>query len=43
MPAVTVDDLTALPRLHAPGLGDTVRPVRSVTTCLLYTSPSPRD
>ena len=32
MPAVTVDDLTALPRLHAPGLGDTVRPVRSVTT-----------
>ncbi len=32
MPAVTVDDLTVLPRLHAPGLGDTVRPVVSVTT-----------
>ena len=32
MPAVTVDDLTVLPRLHAPGLGDTVRPVQSVTT-----------
>ena len=32
MPAVTVDDLTALPRLHAPGLGDTVRPVQGVTT-----------
>ena len=31
MPAVTVDDLTVLPRLHAPGLGDTVRPVRGVT------------
>ena len=26
MPAVTVDDLTVLPRLHAPGLGDTVAP-----------------
>ena len=32
MPAVTVDDLTTLPRLHAPGLGDVVRPVTSVTT-----------
>jgi len=32
MPAVTVDDLTVLPRLHAPGLGDTVRPVVSLTT-----------
>ncbi len=32
MPAVTVDDLTVLPRLTAPGLGDTVRPVASVTT-----------
>jgi redox-sensitive bicupin YhaK (pirin superfamily) len=32
MPAVTVDDLTVLPRLAAPGLGDTVRPVLSVTT-----------
>ena len=32
MPAVTVDDLTTLPRVHAPGLGDTVRPVVSVTT-----------
>ena len=32
MPAVTVDDLTVLPRLHAPGLGDTVRPVWQVTT-----------
>ena len=28
MPAVTVDDLTVLERLKAPGLGDTVRPVR---------------
>ncbi len=28
MPAVTVDDLTVLGRLKAPGLGDTVRPVR---------------
>ncbi len=27
MPAVTVDDLTVLERLKAPGLGDTVRPV----------------
>jgi quercetin 2,3-dioxygenase len=32
MPAVTIDDLTVLPRLDAPGLGDVVRPVRSVTT-----------
>jgi redox-sensitive bicupin YhaK (pirin superfamily) len=32
MPAVTVDDLTVLPRIKAPGLGDTVRPVVSVTT-----------
>ena len=32
MPAVHVDDLTVLPRLAAPGLGDTVRPVQSVTT-----------
>ena len=32
MPALTVDDLTVLPRLRAPGLGDTVRPVLSVTT-----------
>jgi len=30
MPAVTVDDLTVLKRLRAPGLGDTVRPVRQV-------------
>src|SRR4051794_8009058 len=32
MPAVTVQDLTVLPRLTGPGLGDTVRPVVSVTT-----------
>jgi redox-sensitive bicupin YhaK (pirin superfamily) len=32
MPAVTVDDLTTLPRLAEPGLGDAVRPVLSVTT-----------
>src|SRR3954468_23736141 len=32
MPAVTVDDLTILPRVHAPGLGDIVRPVLSVST-----------
>jgi len=32
MPAVTVEDLTVLPRLGAPGLGDVVRPVVSVTT-----------
>jgi redox-sensitive bicupin YhaK (pirin superfamily) len=32
MPAVTVDDLTTLPRLRGPGLGDAVRPVLGVTT-----------
>jgi redox-sensitive bicupin YhaK (pirin superfamily) len=32
MPAVTVDDLTVLPRLASPGLGDVVRPVLGVTT-----------
>jgi redox-sensitive bicupin YhaK (pirin superfamily) len=32
MPAITVDDLTLLPRLHPPGLGDVVRPVSSVTS-----------
>jgi quercetin 2,3-dioxygenase len=32
MPAVTVSDLTALPRISGPGLGDVVRPVRTVTT-----------
>jgi redox-sensitive bicupin YhaK (pirin superfamily) len=32
MPAVTVDDLTVLPRIKGLGLGDTVRPVVSVTT-----------
>ena len=32
MPAVTVSDLTVLPRLAAPGLGDTLRPVVGVTT-----------
>jgi quercetin 2,3-dioxygenase len=32
MPAVTVEDLTVLPRITSPGLGDTVRPVVSVTT-----------
>ena len=32
MPAVTVDDLTTLPRVHTPGLGDVVRPVLGVTT-----------
>ena len=31
MPAITVDDLTVLPRLSSPGLGDVVRPVASVT------------
>jgi quercetin 2,3-dioxygenase len=31
MPAVTVDDLTVLPRIAAPGLGDIVRPVVQVT------------
>jgi len=30
MPAVTVDDLTVLHHLRAPGLGDTVRPVKQV-------------
>ena len=30
MPAVTVDDLTVLQRLKAPGLGDTVRPVKQL-------------
>ena len=30
MPAVTVDDLTVLERLKAPGLGDTVRPVKQL-------------
>ena len=32
MPAVTVNDLTVLPRLRGVGLGDVVRPVVSVTT-----------
>ncbi len=32
MPAITVDDLTVLPRLAPPGLGDQPRPVWSVTT-----------
>ena len=32
MPALTVDDLTVLPRVTGPGLGDVARPVRSVTT-----------
>jgi quercetin 2,3-dioxygenase len=31
MPALTVDDLTVLPRIAGPGLGDTVRPVAQVT------------
>jgi redox-sensitive bicupin YhaK (pirin superfamily) len=31
MPALTVDDLTVLPRMSRPGLGDTVRPVVQVT------------
>ncbi|MGI9155766.1 MAG: pirin family protein [Marmoricola sp.] len=30
MPAVTVDDLTVLQRVHTPGLGDQVRPVKQV-------------
>ncbi len=30
MPALTVDDLTVLDRLAAPGLGDTVRPVKQL-------------
>jgi redox-sensitive bicupin YhaK (pirin superfamily) len=32
MPAVTVDDLTVLPRLRPPGLGDVVRPVQGIST-----------
>ena len=32
MPATTVDDLTVLPRLRVPGLGDQLRPVRQITT-----------
>jgi hypothetical protein len=32
MPAVTVDDLTVLPRVRRPGLGDQPRPVWQVTT-----------
>ena len=32
MPAITVDDLTVLPRLRRPGLGDQPRPVDQVTT-----------
>jgi hypothetical protein len=32
MPAVTVDDLTVLPRIAGPGLGDTVRSVKDVVT-----------
>jgi redox-sensitive bicupin YhaK (pirin superfamily) len=32
MPAITVPDLTVLPRVAGPGLGDVVRPVRTVTT-----------
>ncbi len=32
MPAITVDDLTVLPRLKAPGLGDQPRSVLQVTT-----------
>jgi quercetin 2,3-dioxygenase len=31
MPALTVDDLTVLPRISGPALGDTVRPVVQVT------------
>jgi quercetin 2,3-dioxygenase len=31
MPALTVDDLTVLPRIAGPGLGDVVRPVVQVT------------
>ncbi len=31
MPALTVNDLTVLPRIAGPGLGDTVRPVVQVT------------
>jgi quercetin 2,3-dioxygenase len=32
MPAITVDDLSGLPRIAAPGLGDQPRPVWQVTT-----------
>jgi redox-sensitive bicupin YhaK (pirin superfamily) len=32
VPALTVPDLTVLSRIPSPGLGDTVRPVRSVST-----------
>ncbi|WP_460853514.1 pirin family protein [Nocardioides montaniterrae] len=32
MPAITVDDLTVLSRIKAPGLGDQPRPVHQVTT-----------
>lgn len=32
MPAPTVDDLTVLPRIKEPGLGDQPRPVRQLTT-----------
>ncbi|MSY85340.1 MAG: pirin family protein [Actinobacteria bacterium] len=32
MPAITVDDLTVLPRLKAPGLGDQARPVWQLST-----------
>lgn len=32
MPAITVDDLTILPRVSGPGLGDQPRPVLQVTT-----------
>ncbi|QYJ04305.1 pirin family protein [Nocardioides panacisoli] len=32
MPAITVDDLTVLPRISAPGLGDQPRPVKQVST-----------
>ena len=32
MPAITVDDLTVLPRIKEPGLGDQPRPVWKVTT-----------
>ncbi|WP_300644909.1 pirin family protein [Nocardioides sp.] len=32
MPAITVDDLTVLPRLEAPGLGDQPRPVWQLST-----------
>jgi redox-sensitive bicupin YhaK (pirin superfamily) len=32
MPAITIDDMTVLPRLKTPGLGDQPRPVWQVTT-----------